>query len=200
VNDCTSGLPLRRNSDGRSFLVTAGHCYGDGETVYTGWEGGGRNLIGYLTYRSLLYDAVAIDTGYTGETASQEWDGPGVGAPTQHVYDVDGSDWSYTGDMTCQDGYNVGIRCGLLVISGFLYWNDPTSGVQHAGVEAHQVDGMTAGYGGDSGGLVFALVNANGGVTRQARGIVSMRRDWDYLRWTEAPPIMSSFGMYLAPW
>lgn len=154
--------------------------------------------LGYVAYRSDLNDAVAIDTGDTGETASQEWDGPGEGAAPQHVYDVDGSNWSWAGDMTCQDGFNVGIRCGLLVTDGFLYWNDPTNGIQHAGVEAHQVDGMVAGWGGDSGGLVFALVN--GGTSREARGIVSMRHDWENLRWTEAPPIMSAFEMYLAPW
>jgi hypothetical protein len=197
--DCTSGLPLRRNSDGRSFIVTAGHCYPDGATVYTGIQSGGRNLIGYVTMRDNLRDAIAVDTGSTGVTATYEWDGPAEGANTQHVYDVAGADWSYSGDMTCQDGFAIGIRCGLLVTNGLIYWNDPTNGIQHAGVEAHQVDNGLAGLGGDSGGLVFALVSANGGTSRQARGIVSARYNWENLRWTEAPPIMSSFGMYLAP-
>jgi hypothetical protein len=76
---------------------------------------------------------------------------------------------------------------------------DRADGVTHIGVEAVQVDGQVAGWDGDSGGLVFALVAANGGTGRQARGIVSLRYDWVTLRWTEAPAIMSSFGMYLAP-
>jgi len=196
--DCTSGLPLRRNADGAPFLVTAAHCYPDGAAVFTGRLSGGSNYVGYVAYRDSWNDAIAIDTGYTGWTASQEWDGPAEGAPTQHVYDVEGSDWSYNGDMTCQDGFNVGIRCGLLVTNGLVYWTAP-DGATHIGVEAVQVDGQVAGWDGDSGGLVFALVAANGGPGRQARGIVSLRYDWQILRWTEAPAIMSSFGMYLAP-
>lgn len=194
--DCTSGLPARRNSDGRSFLITAGHCYGDGATIYTGWEGGGRNLIGTVAARNNLYDAIAVDTGGTGATLSQEWDGPAEGAPSQHVYDVSGTAWSYSGDMTCQDGFAIGIRCGLLVTSGYITWADPVNGVMHAGVEAHQVDGGLAGLGGDSGGLVFALIGSD---SRQARGIVSARYNYENVRWTEAPPILSTFGMYLAP-
>jgi len=194
IYDCTSGLPARRNSDGRNFLITAGHCYGDGATVYTGWENGGRNLIGTVVGRSNLYDAIAIDAG-GGTTLSQEWDGPAEGAAGQRVYDVSGTAWSYSGDMACHDGYTTGIKCGLLVTSGYITWTDP-QGIGHAGVEAHQVDGQLAGQGGDSGGLVFALIS---GSSRQARGIVSTRYNYEWLRWTEAPPILSTFGLSLAP-
>jgi hypothetical protein len=97
---------------------------------------------------------------------------------------------------TSRDRPLFGIRCGLLVTSGYITWTDPVNGVTHAGVEAHQVDGGLAGLGGDSGGLVFALIASN---SRQAREIVSARHNYENLRWTEAPPILSTFGMYLAP-
>jgi hypothetical protein len=196
--ECTSGLPARRSSDGRSFLITAAHCpFADGATVYTGWEGGGRNVVGTAAVRDNLYDAVAIDTGNTGQTASREWDGPAEGAFGQHVYDVAGIAWSFTGDMACQDGFTSGVKCGLLVTSGYVEWVDLDNDFLHVGVEAHQVDGQLAGQGGDSGGLVFALTSAS--PPRQARGIVSFRRNYEWIRWTEAPAILSALGMYLAP-
>lgn len=190
---CTSGLPARRNSDGRSFLITAAHCYGNGATVYTGWQSGGRNRIGVVTNRDNIDDAIAIDTSSTGTTASREWDGA-YGGPYQ-VLDVSGATFSYEGDMTCQDGYSSGIVCGLKVNNGTATWTG-SDGVAHRGVEAHQVDGLVAGRSGDSGGLVFVL--QNGGSIRQARGIVS-NGGGTMLRWTEAPYIFSAFGFTLAP-
>lgn len=192
--DCTMGLPARRNSDGVSFMISAAHCWGDGSTIYTGWKDGGRDQIGYVAFRDNWDDAAAIALNY-GQTASQEWDGPADGAPMQNVYDVSGFNWSYWGDMVCQDGLSIGLRCGLLVTNGYIIWTDPRTNAQHAGVEAHQVDDLFAGYGGDSGGLVFALVDWG----REARGIVSARWNDTYLRFTEAPAIFSAMGMDLAP-
>jgi hypothetical protein len=107
------------------------------------------------------------------------------------VYDVAGYNWSYNGDMTCQDGLSIGIRCGLLVTNGYIIWTELATGAQHVGVQANQVDDHVAGLEGDSGGLVFALV----GWGREARGIVSARWRDTNLRWTEAPAIFSSMGM-----
>lgn len=192
VYACTSGLPARRNSDGRSFLITAAHCFGNGVTVYTGWQNGGRNRIGVVANRDNIDDAIAIDTSSTGTTASREWDGPP--GPIANVYDVSGSAYSYNGDLTCQDGYTSGIVCGLQVTDGYITWTG-SNGVNHRGVEAHQVNGQTAIRGGDSGGLVFALLSGN---IRQARGINSWGGG-DVIRWCEAPYIFSTFGMSLAP-
>ncbi|MEV8512750.1 hypothetical protein [Dactylosporangium sp. NPDC051484] len=77
---------------------------------------------------------------------------------------------------------------------GFASWTG-SNGVGHRGVEATQVNGSTAGRGGDSGGLVFVLKAGN---IREARGIVS-NGGGTTLRWTEAPYIFSTFGMSLAP-
>ena len=191
---CTTGLPARRNSDGRSFVITAAHCYGNGVTVYTGWESGGRNRIGVVTNRNNLHDAIAVDTSSTGQTLSLEWDGLRPG-PYQ-VLDVSGSAFSFNGDMTCQDGYSSGIVCGLRVIDDNFQWTGG-NGVAHQGVQAQQVNGLRAGRGGDSGGLVFACLNNCS--TRRARGIVSGGDTGTIINWTESPFILTAFGMSLAP-
>ncbi|WP_426502093.1 hypothetical protein ACPPVO_31095 [Dactylosporangium sp. McL0621] len=188
VYSCTSGLPSRRISDNRSFLISAAHCFNDNASVYTGWSGGGFNFIGTATYRDNLDDAIAIDTSSTGITGGREWDGP-----ANNIYNVTGSGWSYNGDMTCQDGFSSKIVCGLLVTGDNITWTG-SNGVGHRGVEAHQVNGQTASRPGDSGGLVFSL----SGTTRQARGIVSWGGG-STTRWTEAPYIYSQFAMQLAP-
>jgi len=123
---------------------------------------------------------------------SLEWDGPP--GPNANVLDVSGSAFSFNGDMTCQDGYTSGIVCGLRVDNDFVTWTG-SNGVTHDGVEAHQVNGGTAARGGDSGGLVFALLSGN---VRQARGINSFGGG-NLLRWTEAPFIFSTLSMSLAP-
>ncbi|GGO31834.1 hypothetical protein [Micromonospora parathelypteridis] len=188
--DCTSGLPARRKSDGRSFLITAGHCFANSVTIYTGWESGGRNRIGVTTTRSDYYDAVAIDTSSTGTTASRTWDGK---SPTYSVNDVTSSALSYTGDWVCHTGYATGVVCGIQVTTSWLTWVG-SNGITHGGVEGRQRDGLTAARNGDSGGLVFN-VSAN---VRQARGIVSQSGGTN-LRWTEAPAIFNILGMSLAP-
>ncbi|GAA2192700.1 hypothetical protein [Micromonospora lupini] len=188
--DCSSGLPARRNSDGRSFLITAAHCFANSVTVYTGWEGGGRNKIGVTTARSDYYDAVAIDTSSTGTTASRTWDGkPG----NYTVNDVTSSALSYAGDWVCHTGYVSGVVCGVQVTKSWLTWVG-SNGITHGGVEGQQRDGLQAVRGGDSGGLVFN-VSAN---VRQARGIASAGNG-TMMRWTEAPAIFNVFGMSLAP-
>lgn len=192
VHLCTSGLPARRNSDGRSFLITAAHCFLDGTTVFTGWQDGLRNRIGVVTNRDNRDDAIAIDTSSTGTTASREWDGPP--GPTANVLDVSGSAYSFDGDLTCQDGYASGIVCGLLVNNDAVSWNG-SDGVLHRGVEAAQINGAVPTRGGDSGALVFAVLAGN---VRQARGIDSFGGN-TFIRWTEAPFIFSTLGMSLAP-
>ncbi|MFG1883276.1 hypothetical protein [Micromonospora sp. NPDC049102] len=190
VYDCSSGLPARRNSDGRSFLITAAHCFANGVTIYTGWQNGGRSKIGVTTIRSDYYDAVAIDTSSTGTTASRTWDGK---SGNYTVNDVTSSALSYAGDWVCQTGYASGVVCGIQVTKSWLTWVG-SNGVTHGGVEGQQRDGLTAIRPGDSGGLVFN-VSAN---VRQARGIMSYGGG-TMARWTEAPAIFNILGMSLAP-
>jgi hypothetical protein len=191
---CTSGLPSRRNSDDRSFLITAAHCAANGTYIYTGWENGGRNYIGRVAMRDDLHDAAAIDTSSTGPTAGLEWDGPRTNS---FLLVVDSYRYSYNGDYVCHDGCTSGVVCGIKVIDGDYTWVGG-NGVTHRGVEGQKTNGGVAGQGGDSGGLVFAIP-CSGCSDRQARGIVSGGDYGSIILWTEAPDIYYNLGLHLAP-
>ncbi|GAA1385796.1 hypothetical protein GCM10009639_08760 [Kitasatospora putterlickiae] len=186
---CTSGVPTRRKSDNRSFLISAAHCFSDGASVYTGWENGGRNYLGNVVARADLWDAVAIDVQGTGWTAGREWDGP---VNNSFTLTLTSSAYSYNGDFVCQDGYTTGVMCGIKVVDDDKYWTG-SNGVDHRGVEGTQVSGYTAIQGGDSGGLVFSIT----GDTRQARGINSWGGGTT-IRWTEVVDIYNTWGLQLA--
>ena len=193
VYDCTSGLPVRRNGDDRSFLITAAHCFKDGVNVYTGWEGGGRNSVGRVAARYNEWDAILVDTSSTGTTVGKEWDGP---PDTTRFFSISGNAYSHKGDLVCQDGYTSGIVCGIQVKDEDNRWTG-SNGVDHRGVQGIKVDGGTAARGGDSGALVFHL----DGNTRQARGIVSAGTTGagNDIRWTETVDILNSFPAHVAP-
>ncbi|MFC8719115.1 hypothetical protein [Kitasatospora sp. NPDC057198] len=186
--DCTSGVPTRRKSDNRSFLISAEHCFAADATIYTGWDGG-RNYIGHVAARSDLWDAVAIDTSSTGVTAGREWDGP---TGNSFTLPLTSSAYSYAGDYVCQDGFTSGVVCNIEVTKADTYWVG-SNGVLHRGVEGIQVYGNTAIQHGDSGGLVFAIT----GSSRQARGINSWGGD-TVIRWTEVLDIYNTWGLQLA--
>lgn len=186
---CTSGIPARRNYDGRWFLITAAHCYNEGDEIYTGPENGGRNHVGRLAYEHQLYDAAAIDTSSTGPTLAWVWQGPQDGATDSPI---DGYRYSYYGDWVCHSGFTSGQVCGIHVLGDDVTWTG-TNGERHRGVEAVKDDGVPS-RGGDSGGLVWTYTG-NG---RQARGLVSWGDRWGTMRWTEATDILGAWGMSLA--
>lgn len=190
---CTSGLPARRISDRSPVLVTAAHCFGSGTKVTTGADPGTTAAdIGVVNLIDAFDDAIGIDTSSTGITRNAEWDGP-----NNNVLAVNHVAFSYTGDMTCHDGYVSKVVCGLLVDNSSITWTDRLDGQTHRGVRAHQVDHLTAVQGGDSGGLVFSLDSTG---NREARGIVSAGDDKDrtVILWTEAPFIFSGLSLELA--
>lgn len=187
---CTSGLPARRNWDGRSFLITAEHCGEEGEWFYTEWENQTRNYIGRTTYTHVQYDAAAIDTNDTGVTGGRTWEGPNDWRAT--VAPIDGMRYSYNGDWVCHSGFPSGQVCGIRVWDQDKTWTDET-GHTRRGVAAEKTDGPIAGQVGDSGGLVWTYTS-NG---RQARGIVSAGSGRN-LYWTEAVDILGAWGMHLA--
>ncbi|GLZ79877.1 hypothetical protein Afil01_46840 [Actinorhabdospora filicis] len=187
---CTSGLPARRNYDGRSFLITAEHCGEEGEWFYTEWENSTRNYIGRTTYTHVQYDAAAIDTNDTGVTGGRTWEGPNDGRAT--VAPIDGMRYSYNGDWVCHSGFPSGQVCGIRVWDQDKTWTDD-SGHTRRGVVAEKTDGPAGAQHGDSGGLVWTYTS-NG---RQARGIISAGSGRD-VYWTEAVDILGAWGMRLA--
>ncbi|MCF2527806.1 S1 family peptidase [Yinghuangia soli] len=186
---CTSGVPTRRKSDGKAFLITAAHCFADGNSVWTGWENGRRNYIGQVVARANLWDAVAVDTTNTGLTRGMAWDGPNNG--DAFVQQLTSSAYSYNGDYVCQDGFTSGVICSIRVVDQDISWTG-SNGVPHRGVEGSRSG--TAIRGGDSGGLVFGIT----GSTRQARGINSWGGGGT-IRWTEVVDIYNTWNLALAP-
>ncbi|GLZ79486.1 hypothetical protein Afil01_42930 [Actinorhabdospora filicis] len=186
---CTSGIPARANSDNRSYLITAAHCFGSGQDVWTGWENYGRNRIGYVSGVNDWWDAAAIDTSSTGTTAAWVWEG---GQDSTVDRQISGIRYSYQGDWVCHSGFSSGQVCDIHVINQDVTWTGE-NGKGHRGVEAAKDTPGDAARPGDSGGTVWTTT----GSSRQVRGIVS----WggrSLVRWTEATDILGSFGMHIA--
>ncbi|MCF2529595.1 S1 family peptidase [Yinghuangia soli] len=191
---CTSGVPTRRTSDDRPFLITAAHCFRNGHSIYSGWyrDSSGayvRNYIGRIAARAGLLDAVAVDTSGTGVTAGWEWDGP---RQSSFLLELTSSAYSFQGDYVSHDGYTSGVVGRIEVVAPDVYWTG-TDGVLHRGVEGRRKGGEAIREG-DSGSLVFGVTDG----TRQARGISS----WGgggAIRWTEVVDIYRHWGLRLAP-
>jgi hypothetical protein len=102
-------------------------------------------------------------------------------------------------NSVCQDGVFSGMVCNIKVVHHDVSFFDPSEGITHQGVEG-TTPGPPAGQPGDSGGLVFAIAGSTS-APRQVRGIVSGGID-DFpsiLFWTQAPDILSSLKLQLAP-
>jgi hypothetical protein len=159
--------------------------------------------MGTVSSVNAYWDTEAISTGksYGSGSNSDEAD-----QPTNQNYAVNSDAYSYNGDSVCQDGARSyytghGVPCGIEVINQDvtyrLTWDD---GSVHTvrGVEGYAWKSGWAVTQGDSGGLVFSV---NGTTTRQARGSVSASSDGTvHIYWTEAPDILSGFGLHLNPY
>lgn len=199
---CTAGLPAVRKSDGHPVMVTAAHCFGVGQRIYTAagttWSWSNRglgNYVGTVTSRNLGWDAELLDgADNNADESDVSW-----WIPLTSVQ------YSYLGDWVCQSGaasasLGHSTPCGIKVTNQdlkFLVTNYYARGVE--GVD------VVHGWGsvnGDSGGTVWAATDhAN---ARQARGIVSTggldgTRDQKRVDWTEAIDIFSAYGLKLNP-
>ena len=199
---CTAGLPAIRKSDGHPVMVTAAHCFGVGQRIYTAagatwsWSNGLLgNYVGTVTSRNTGWDAELL-----------------VGA-NNNADESDVSGWipltsvqySYVGDWVCHSGARSAslghsTPCGIKVTNQDLWF--PIAGHQARGVEGVDVVHGWGSVNGDSGGTVWAATgNAK---ARQARGIVSNggldgTSDQKRVDWTEAIDIFNAYGLKLNP-
>ncbi|MFF2630368.1 hypothetical protein ACFVUN_31960 [Kitasatospora griseola] len=154
---CTSGIPGISTADGRQWLVTAGHCYNLGDTV---WAAGG-NRIGVVQAKIADLDAGFIET----PTAPFTWDGldqQGYVRRLNGVRDV------AVGDFVCQLGYSSKVVCNIRTTNaGDASW--PTAGVTVFGSEGVPQNGGVVARGGDSGGPVITINDPD---SRQLNGMV----------------------------
>nr|WSW57386.1 S1 family peptidase [Streptomyces sp. NBC_00998] len=86
--------------DSRQWLVTAGHCYGLGETVYTA----GGNRVGTVGAKLDDLDSAFIET----PTSRYTWDGVDAQGYTRYLNGVRNA---AVGDYTCQLGYTSKVVC-----------------------------------------------------------------------------------------
>ncbi len=182
-------------------MITAAHCFGVGQQVYTGggptWSwGNGQvgNWVGQVTARNQDWDAETLDGA---NNNADESDNEGWLPLTSVAY-------SYNGDFVCQSGarsafFGHGTPCGIKVTNQDLWF--PVAGYNSHGVEGVDVNGWGS-VQGDSGGIVFSVPGS--GNARQARGIVSAggadnTPDQRRVDWVEATDILNAYGLNLNP-
>ncbi|MFE2757869.1 hypothetical protein ACFXGA_38295 [Actinosynnema sp. NPDC059335] len=187
---CTSGIPAVSTWDGRQWLVTAGHCYNVGDHV---WAAGG-NYIGQVKYELPAVDSAFIET----PTLRYTWDGVDATGYTRYLNGVRNV---AVGDFTCQLGYNSKVVCNIrTVYAGTMSWT--VNGTTVWGSYGVPHYGGVVGRGGDSGGPVIYLNDAN---SRQLNGIVSV--GWGCgtsgcttaLGWVDVWSIFNAFAIKLNP-
>ena len=152
-SSCTSGFPIVRDSDGRTFILTAGHCTG------TPWYA---PVIPDSTHDYKFGDTWTVTPGLDIQyirsfVQGQTYDG-GVKPGTEISKPVVGTSGNQAGDSVCQSGSWTGIHCGLTIVQhGYININ----GSFVPGWTACQQSGLlctgTAGGEGDSGAPVFSL-------------------------------------------
>jgi len=159
---CTSGSAYVDNNSGQSFMITAGHCDGNGVYTYIlnthifmGFTGHSLENLGTRT----SYDAVTISAdggGYAGRVF--------VGAPSSSsTYGVQASGASPPGGIAYFDGKTTGQIRVSLVGSPYCATLDNGSyvcGLQDVVTSTNQ----SPSAGGDSGGPVW-IYNGNGEIT-----------------------------------
>ena len=199
---CTAGLPAVRKSDGRPVMVTASHCFGVGQRIYTAagatwsWSNGlVGNYVGTVTSANLTWDAELL----VGANNNADESDVNTWIPLTSVR------YSYAGDWVCQSGARSAslghsTPCGIKVTNQDLWF--PIAGHYSRGVEGVDVVHGWGSVNGDSGATVWAATG--NAYARQARGIVSSggldgTKDQARVDWTEAVDIFNAYGLKLNP-
>jgi len=186
-NGCTTGLTVHNSTT--TYLFTAAHCARTGDTI----RNGNGAIEGTVISWNEELDAALISA----RSSQREFDGP---PSSYNPILVAGYGYSYYNDSVCQDGYTSGVICNTTVIipdQWLTHCGGPYPCETSRGVVGQQP--WDSGYAlrpGDSGGLVFCVCQGSASV-REARGIVVSDYYGDSARmfWTEAPDILSAFGM-----
>jgi hypothetical protein len=199
---CTAGLPAVRKSDGRRVMITASHCFGVGQRVYTAagptFSYGNRrlgNFVGTVTSRNLTWDAETL----VGANNNADESDVNTWVPLTSVR------YSFLGDFVCHSGARSAALghstpCGIKVTNADLRF--PIAGHLSRGVEGVDVVHGWGSVNGDSGGTVWAATTNPR--ARQARGIISSggqdgTKDQRRVDWTEAVDIFNAYGLKLNP-
>lgn len=154
---CTSGIPAHSTVDSREWLVTAGHCYGTGTTVFTA----GGHQVGVNETEIPDLDSAFIATSASPYT----WDGLDAQGYTRRLNGVRNA---AVGDFTCQLGYNSKVVCNIrTTYAGSATW--VTEGAYIWGSAGVPQNGGVVARPGDSGGPVITINDQD---SRQLNGMV----------------------------
>ncbi len=160
---CTSGWPIQRISDGRTFIITANHCHG---TTWwapdtPGYGSADANWkFGDVWASDTEQDAEIIRSFVLGPQQGETYDG-GVAPGTDSSLPIANANYlQIPGMSVCQSGSMTGVHCGLIVgneqeadqIPGENYYS--VESVINAQSNVNTCNGITWGRG-DSGGPIF---------------------------------------------
>jgi hypothetical protein len=158
---CSSGFPIRRNSDGRTFITTAGHCPGTPFWAINHVNGDNKYKFGDSWNVTQTLDVQYLRSVIEGRT----YDG-GVRIGTEFSKPVGGVHGSGQGDSLCDSGSATGVHCGITV-SGSGTVIEADTGWVVPMIYGQARSGQVAMGHGDSGGPMFSLLPAS---HVQARG------------------------------
>lgn len=158
---CTTGFPMRRTSDGRTFITTADHCDSPSHPVneeWTTWSGG--NRVGEAWYHVPNLD-VAYIRPPNGAVAGGIYTG-GIAPADQVNAFVKGVANNYVGLNVCSDGSYTVEACGIQTVDQETDWfPEDNAYVTFWAGTAGNCHCVATGNG-DSGGPI--LTYGNGGV------------------------------------
>lgn len=164
---CTSGIPVRRNSDNSYGMVTAQHCAGNGDVVYNG----ALSKEGTVTSNALYSDAAMYSvTGNVAKHYSQ-------GSDSDEIRSFSGVARAVEGTSVCNSGYVSGTKCGIQVlVREATYHAQLLDGTiaTFAGAYGRAPAGYPAVRRGDSGGPLYLPLDDG---TSQLQGVVSAGMD-----------------------
>jgi hypothetical protein len=218
--ECTSGFPVHKGST--DYLLTAGHCAGDGYTVVNGdpsltgsvyYEMGTISTTGNFGDNDGV-DAELIDTAGFGGSSEALYTGSSM---SPSVSDVSGTASSPAGDQVCDDGAFEGEICDLVIQSTTPMpecITEAEGGVDFSVCDVYQADNPSGGIAvgnGDSGGPVFRFSGSNleatGIITAEAEPLtkcpteqypaLSTRECSPILFYTSISSVLSEFGVTL---
>jgi hypothetical protein len=167
TDSCTTGFPMQRRSDGRTFITTADHCDADlGHPVNEQWwdwlgPHDTNHRMGEAWYHTGSVDAAYVRPP-NGSVGGVTYDG-GVAESHDFSKVVVGVGGNYVGAWYCTSGAWTGVHCSIQTQYSDTEYI-PDDGAYVNLWWADQTQGGTAAGEGDSGGPVFSLGSASGTV------------------------------------
>jgi hypothetical protein len=215
---CTAGIALEKKSTGEDYVLTASHCFSDGEDIY---NGNGTHTVGVVTSADKPHDAEIIDTGAANGNGSNADEGEyNKGSDGIQYYALVDTVGVADHEIAYQDGYSTflwtgGVAKDYVISTSYDYSLTTSWGTYE--VYGDEVEPYTSGtcndssqagcaaISGDSGAVVFTYRTSS---TRNAMGVVSYgpsctsQEGWLFctrMAFTPINPILTNTGLILNP-